>query len=83
MSTRALAHALRTQIGPQGTVGQDWWGLVTMVNAGPPKTVTCTVNGTTSSLSCRYHNAYSPTVNDVVHGRRDNHGDYVVMDKLA
>ena len=83
MSTRDLAQALKSNIGPQGVVGGDWWGVVTGVNTGPPKTVTCTINGTTSVVSCRYLAAYSPTVSDVVVGRRDTEGDYWAHGKLA
>jgi hypothetical protein len=48
-----------------------------------PNTVTCTINGTTSVVSCRYLATYSPTVNDVVVGRRDAHGDYWAHGNLA
>jgi hypothetical protein len=48
-----------------------------------PNTVTCTINGTASVVSCRYLAAYTPTVSDVVVGRRDVHGDYWSHGKLA
>jgi hypothetical protein len=83
MTVRALAQALKTNIGPQGVVGEDWWGLVTAINIGPPKTVTCKVNGTNSYVACRYLAAYSPTIGDTVVGRRDAEADYWVHGDLA
>jgi exosome complex RNA-binding protein Rrp4 len=83
MATRDLVKAFKTNIGPQGTIGQDWWGTVTAINTGPPKTVTVTVNGTRSSTVCRYLSSYTPTVGDVVVGRRDTEGDYWCHGDLA
>ena len=83
MTTRALAKAIKINIGPQGVVGQDWWGRVTAINTGPPKTVTCTVNGTRSSVAARYLAWYTPTIGDTVVGRCDGEADYWCHGNLA
>lgn len=85
MQIRDLASALQANIG-SGPVGHDWWGIVTAVNAGPPKTVTVKVNGSASTILCRYSASYgavTPAVNDVVFGRMDTMGDCWVVDRLA
>jgi len=64
----------------------DWWGKVTVVNAGPPKTVTVAVNGSSTTISVRYSASYgaqTPAVGDVVFGRMDHEGDTWVVDRLA
>ena len=39
-------------------------GVVQTVNAGPPATVTLTMNGGTGTLTCRYAKGYTPVVGD-------------------
>jgi microcystin-dependent protein len=82
----SLVSALKGTLQGPAIINEDWWGTVTVVNAGPPPTVTATVNGTTSVITCLYASAYAlsgPTVGDVVFGRRDTQGDYWVMDTLT
>ena len=64
----------------------DWWGTVTAVNAGPPKTVTVLIDGNTIATTCRYSASYdthTPAVNDVLFGFVGPQGDYVAIDRLA
>lgn len=84
MDPRDLVAALKQNVGTQ-TGGSDWWGTVTAVNTGPPKTVTVNMNGG-PTIAVRYSAAYgshTPAIGDVVFGRSDGAGDWWAQDRLA
>jgi hypothetical protein len=63
MSIRDLARELERQ--PAGATLS--WGVIAAVSAGPPKTVSVNVSGsTTATTGIRYLASYTPTVGDVV-----------------
>lgn len=77
---------LAARLGPTPDTFTGFWGVVTAVNAGPPKTVTITVNASTSTYVAHYDALYVPTVGDTVYGRMTMgpHGpDYLVEGKTA
>src|ERR1019366_4622088 len=79
-------QTLKKTLGGGSGNAADWWGTVQTLNTGPPPSVTCTVNGTASVVTCQYGNAYAysgPAVGDVVFGRTDGQGDYWVTDSLC
>lgn len=79
-------NVLARQLAAPPITFEGFWGQVTAVNAGPPKTVTVTVNGSTGTHSARYDSAYTPTVGDTVYGRvmfGPRGPDYLVEGKTA
>lgn len=82
-TNREAVAALKKNVGTTVAPGADWWGKVTAVNTGPPKTITVHVNGSSTTIECRYNAGYSPSVNDVVFGRMDLEGDLWAVGKLA
>ena len=84
MKPQQVAAQIRRTDTPQW---RPWWGKVTATAAGPPATISVTVNGaTTATTGIRYLAGYTPAVNDVVcgwvvYGSRGP--DYVALGKLA
>lgn len=80
---RDLVAALKGNVGTSNAGW--WWGTVSAVNTGPPKTVTVHVNGG-PTVDARYSASYGaqvPANTDVVFGWTDGAGDFWAIDRLA